>query len=42
MESPRDLPKQVIQPRHPRSQVIITQHKTDTLHPEYYEVRLEY
>ena len=31
MEPPRNLRKQVIQARHPGSQIIITQHKIDTL-----------
>jgi hypothetical protein len=42
MEPSRHLREQVIQPRHPGSQVIITQHKIDTLHGVHYEVRLEY
>ncbi|MEV7043687.1 hypothetical protein, partial [Amycolatopsis sp. NPDC051061] len=42
MEPSRDLRKQVNQTRHPGSQVIITQHKIDTLHRHYHEVPLEY
>ncbi|SEE30318.1 hypothetical protein SAMN04489729_7013 [Amycolatopsis lurida] len=42
MKPSRDLRKQVIQPGNPGSQIIITQHKIDTLPDHHHKVRLKY